>query len=391
MEHNEQVPERGREQLGLGLESLFRTLKLLFIGLRFFIFGAMIFMVFSGVFVVRNYEKAMQFRFGSLIENQGTDGVLSSGRIYWGYPYPIDEVIKIPALQTITVNIKNFLVYEDRIKVSDLSTAARNNVILVPGKDGYLLTGDANIIHVSGTMTYTITDPKKFYLRYYKPIKKLTDSTEQKKDPSTVESTIENLLSEAIIMEASQTKIDDLRVSRANNRASLNSVIEQRMNNLIEDMQLGITIKNVNLNEFKPPTATIAAFDKINQAAQEKDTLKQKALTKAQQIRSNAQNAAKRIISDAKSYQYRVEKSIIAQRDYFNAIYAKCKDNTTNNPSIIISTLHIAKIQEALAKIKTKYYIHNNKTGKQEIRILIGEQPKKIEAIPVATAPKAGN
>src|SRR5450631_392422 len=49
----------------------------------------------SGFFTVGPQEKAVILRFGKPV-GEGQKALLSSGKLHWSFPYPIDEVVKIP-------------------------------------------------------------------------------------------------------------------------------------------------------------------------------------------------------------------------------------------------------------------------------------------------------
>ena len=108
-QHNSETPNRGTQ-------AVMKTLHYVFISLRVIIGLGIILIFFQGVFYVHDYEKAMLFRFGKLVQKQG-DPILQSGKLYWAWPYPIDEVKRIPANRPITVQSQQFWPRQQKINI----------------------------------------------------------------------------------------------------------------------------------------------------------------------------------------------------------------------------------------------------------------------------------
>ena len=160
------VPD-GLEGVGAGLRSLVRMLQVLFFGLRILIIVIFVWLVFSGVFKVDDGKEALLLRFGELQKKvidptQGPTAVLRSGHWYWAWPYPIDYVRVIPAQQAVSVSTDD--VFWPRTNPNEIEApdpATLQNMPLVPGQDGYLLTGDTNILHAVWRLTYRVADAEK--------------------------------------------------------------------------------------------------------------------------------------------------------------------------------------------------------------------------------------
>ncbi|MCK5843649.1 MAG: hypothetical protein KAG97_03005, partial [Victivallales bacterium] len=131
---------------------------------------------FEGAFTVEQQERALVLDFGKLREKVYEPGW------HWNWPYPISEVVKIPVNQQ-TITSDSFWFYMEPGKKLDDQFLA-SSVHLTPGKDGYLFTADANIIHTVWKLFYKVSDP----LQYYKSVILPTnpkDDDQQFKDPET--------------------------------------------------------------------------------------------------------------------------------------------------------------------------------------------------------------
>src|SRR5215469_12252278 len=100
-EHRSETPETldaGSQALAEALGSSFTIIKIV-MGLMVVAF------FFSGFFQVGPQERAVKLRFGKPV-GEGEKALLGAG-LHWAYPYPIDEVVRIPITQIQTVRSDN--------------------------------------------------------------------------------------------------------------------------------------------------------------------------------------------------------------------------------------------------------------------------------------------
>src|SRR5436190_23851803 len=79
--------DAGSKALSDALHSSFWIVKILMAGLVVLFFA-------SGFFTVAPQERAVKLRFGNPV-GEGNSALLGPGA-HWAWPYPIDEVVKIP-------------------------------------------------------------------------------------------------------------------------------------------------------------------------------------------------------------------------------------------------------------------------------------------------------
>ena len=141
--------EAGSQALADALRSSFAIVRVIMVVLVLLFF-------FSGFFTVGTQEKAVILRFGKPV-GEGDKALLGPG-FHLALPAPIDEVVRIPVGQLQTVSST----------IGWWATTAANEAAgtepppgpgLNPNVDGYLLTGDENIVHVRGTLLYRINEP----------------------------------------------------------------------------------------------------------------------------------------------------------------------------------------------------------------------------------------
>ena len=133
------------KSLADALRVSFRLLGVIMI----FVFGAFL---LTGVRSIKSNERGIVKVFGRVV------GTVDQGLAY-NWPFPIGEIetIKIKKGQ---VGVDSFWMSEtpeDRAQTDLLSR--RSSGVLVPGKDGALLTGDRNLLHVKLKCNYEIREP----------------------------------------------------------------------------------------------------------------------------------------------------------------------------------------------------------------------------------------
>src|SRR2546427_10885003 len=85
-----------------GSQALAEALRRSFSLIRFVMIGLVIVFLGSGFFTVEQKEKAIILRLGKPV-GEGEKALLGAG-LHWSFPYPIDEVIKVPITEIQRVN-----------------------------------------------------------------------------------------------------------------------------------------------------------------------------------------------------------------------------------------------------------------------------------------------
>ncbi len=395
---NTMPPPRGVEGPGAGVQALVRMFHVLFLGLRVLIIVIFVWLVFSGVFRVEDGKEALLFRFGELQQrvvdpSRGPTAVLTSGHWYWAWPYPVDYVKKIPAQQALSVSTD--AVFWPRVNPNQIQApdpAAMENLPLVPGQDGYMLTGDTNIMHTVWTLTYRVSDAQRYYLDFY-------DDSESAPGPDGKPlplkghaAVIRDVLANAALAELSSWSVEDvLRSSRvsptdAEAKELLTENVRGRVERQLARLEMGVTVQLVNLVEIQPPTATLAAFRKVSDAATEQRQLIEDAEKYAAQVVPAAEGMAYRILDEARAYRTRIVESVQAESAYFRTVLAEYR----KNPETMLVALYSDAIRDVLRKVETKYVIRTGTEGRQEIRLQLGPEPLKLGGRRAAPAPGAG-
>ena len=146
-----------------------RTMRMGFTMLRGLIVLLVAIYLFSGMFYVESNEEALVLNFGRITGEPGQQAI-QSGRWKWAFPKPIDEIIRIPVRQSHTIQSTQFWYKDASNMMTDSSKSqAPPGGPLVPGDDGYLISGDGNILHAQWTLSYQVEDALRWHTKYRNP------------------------------------------------------------------------------------------------------------------------------------------------------------------------------------------------------------------------------
>jgi len=405
-------PKAEPEEVKSGIESLTKMARVLFVCLRLAIILVLIYLFISGVFRVDEQNEAMLFRFGALQtrvidEEQGETAILTSGRWYWAWPYPIDRVKELPAQRTVTVST-------DRIFEPLLPAELDTRGYLTPGADGYLMCmnerhpADApetahhsnGVVHAIGEVNYRIVDAKKYYLTFYDDEDDkgaatldlgLAHKDEQEggvdehglKKEETVRGTqgiIKLLLGNAMISEGVSWTVEELRdLTRTVDGTSQNydECVKRRLSQYINDIDMGIEIQSVKVT-IHLPAAVKKEFESVFSAAEQSASMVQMARQEADQIMKVSQNEAFRIRQEAEAERDRLITD--AEQDSKNFLNELAILRTMDGASYV-QTVLLSRYMDTLNRIygvvENKMLVHPAADGRARVRLRFAPPPKK--------------
>lgn len=229
--------DTGAQALSDALRSSFAIVKVIMVGL-FVLF------LFSGFFIVGPQEKAVVLRFG--VPVGGGDGELLGPGPHWAFPPPIDEVIRIPVgqVQNVTSSVGW---YATTAAAEAAGTEPPAGESLIPGVDGYLLTGDVNMVHLRATLRYRIAEPG---LRYVL-------------DLANASNLVQNAFNNALLHTAARYKVDD---ALTRDQAGFREMARHRLEQLSAQQKLGITEIQIDNVQVIPPRQLKEAFARVSEA-----------------------------------------------------------------------------------------------------------------------------
>jgi regulator of protease activity HflC (stomatin/prohibitin superfamily) len=251
------------DRLDPAQQSLADALRVSFGILRLALAALLVAWLFSGTFSVGSNERAVRLRFGDYVGAPG-EQVLDRGT-YLAAPFPIEQVIKVDT-RPVTIDLDRefwFEPQEGSAATSREGLRAGRAGPLNPVRDGSLLTGDMNIAHARWKTTYHVTDPVAY----------ITNVGQSR----LAESLVRCAIQQGIVQAVAQFPADELLKGIVNKETATG--IAQRQ---LDDMQTGLTIDALVLDQVTPPLAVVASFEAVTTAESQRSQL----IVSAQQDRA---------------------------------------------------------------------------------------------------------
>jgi len=396
-------------ELDPGIKYLSGALKSSFFLLK------VIMLVLVGLFLLSGFEKigpderGLVLRFGKII-GVGDERILEPG-LKWVFPYPIEQLIRIPVGKKINLKIDSFWYYH-RLE-DDLPNAPEVKKYvpktLNPLRDGYCLVrnstdsstpgrkgSDYNIVHCKWQLTYQIDNPELFFTNVHidnvRPgqsyFNVITDS---------ITPLLKDLVEDAVVTTMVNYTIDDALRSKDRIPNHTEALLQDRLNRI----KSGIKVISIQLTDVTWPRQVNNAFLASLRAGQEKPRLIKKAQTYAEKTLNEAagpvagqlyealndKNASQQqsellwsrlagqgreTIDKALAYRTTVVENAKANAKYLLSILPEYR----KRPKLVLQKIYQDAIQYVFDNVDEKMVIQPTKGQKpSELRILVNRDP----------------
>lgn len=331
------------QALAEALHSSFKIVKVLMVVLVAVFFG-------SGMFTVEPNEVAVKLRFGQPV-GTGPARLLGPGW-HWAWPYPIDEVVKIPVGQTHTVtSTSGWYATTPDMEAAGQEPPPRPS--MMPGVDGYTLTGDGNIIHVRATLTYRITDPLSYAFNY-----------------ANASNMLQHVLDNSIHSAAARFNADD---ALYRNVVGFQETVVNRVVSEVDRLKLGVTLEPREVRTSAPLDVR-ASFDEVLTAQQQARGKISEAEAYALALTNQAVAEASAIINNGMTSSNQIVQSVAAEAKYF-------EDQLPyylSNPDLFTQRLRTEALGRVLTNAQDKYFLPPVMSGApRELRLQLSREPQK--------------
>ncbi len=263
--------------------------------------------IVSSVFVVDQRETAVVLRFGRFQR-------LSNEGLHFKLPFGIDRNINV---ETQQVKKLEFGYRTERAGVQTVFSAQDFS------EESIMLTGDLNIVDVEWSIQYRIVDPRQFLFNVLDQEKTLRDISQ---------SVINQLVGDRAILDVISSE-----------RENIEFIGQQRMNEIYDSYELGVTVTALKLQNIVPPKGAVQnAFEDVNKAIQDRSRFIEEGKEAYNQAIPRARGQALQIIQEAEGY--REERINRAHGDTarFRAVYAEYR----RNPEVTRSRLYFEMFED---------------------------------------------
>ncbi|HBE41940.1 MAG TPA: FtsH protease activity modulator HflK [Bacteroidales bacterium] len=196
--------------------------------------------------------------------------------------------------------------------------------------ESLMLTGDLNLADVEWVVQYRIDDPYKYLFKVREPVNTMRD------------------ISEAIMRQivGDRTVNEVLTVGRA----EIANIVQLEIQRLCSEYSLGIKIEQVILQDVNPPDPVKDAFNAVNQAQQEKETLINQARSEYNKIIPRARGQADETIQKAEGYASERVNNALGEASRFNALYREY----VKAPAVTKQRLYLETMQNVIPRLGNK-------------------------------------
>ena len=245
-------------------------------------------------------------------------------------PFGIDQVIPVPTGRVLK---EEFGFRSDR---SDIRSTYGSREY---DDESLILTGDLNVTDLEWIVQYQIMDPVKFLFNIANPISTIRD------------------LSEAILrVVIGNSMVTDVLTTE---RERLAIQVQKELQDIFDFYDIGIRIVTVKFQDVNPPKEVRSAFNEVNEAEQQRESLVFQAREQYNREVPKARGVARSKVLEAEGYALERINRATGEAQRFKDLfleYAKA-------PEVTKKRLYIEKMEQVLPEIKELYIIDSEQSG----------------------------
>jgi membrane protease subunit HflK len=196
--------------------------------------------------------------------------------------------------------------------------------------ESLMLTGDLNLADVEWVVQYRIDDPYKFLFKVREPVTTMRDISEACMRQVVGDRTVNEVLTVG--------------------RAEISVKVHEEIQKLCTEYLLGIKIEQIILQDVNPPDPVKDAFNAVNQAQQEKETLINQARSEYNKIIPRARGQAEETIQKAEGYAAERVNNALGEAARFNALYKEY----VKAPEVTKRRIYLETLSDVLPKLGHK-------------------------------------
>lgn len=235
-----------------------------------------------------------------------------------------------------------------------------NNVKSLPSR-GSMLTKDENLVEVELVVQYRVTDPRAYLFNAVNPEDSLSQS-----------------LDSALRYVVGHSSMDDVLTS---GRSKMRLDVWNELERIIEPYAIGLEVREIAIQDVRPPAQVRAAFDDAVAAREDEERLKQEAEAYAAEREPRARGQAKRLLEEAEAYRERV---ILEARGEV-ARFEKLLPEFKQAPQVTRDRLYLEAMEQVLSGSRT--VIVDQSGGNQGLYVLpldkiMGERDSAPRSLP---------
>jgi membrane protease subunit HflK len=196
--------------------------------------------------------------------------------------------------------------------------------------ESLMLTGDLNLADVEWVVQYRINDPYKYLFKV-----------------RHAESTLRDISEGAVRQIVGDRTVNEVLTV---GRTEIANSVEELIQKLCNDYLLGLKVDQVVLQDVNPPAPVKAAFNAVNEAQQEKETLINQAKSEYNKVIPKAKGQAEETIQKAEGYATERVNNALGEVARFNELYREY----VKAPEVTKRRIYLETLQQVLPKVGNK-------------------------------------
>lgn len=279
--------------------------------------GWLIIVVVIGIWLASGFTQIGPSEVGLVKRFGAHTGTMDPG-IHWHLPWPIKSVTTVDVLTRRT----------EEIGFRTISPPPNPRYEAV-SDEALMLTGDNNIVWIDSVVQYEVADPVKFAFNV--------------RDPSAV---VRNAVEAILREQAAQRELDPILTTE---RDVMAGDVEQELRQLLSTYDTGIRVVTVKLQDVKPPEEVQAAFDDVNSARQDKETVINEANAYSNDRVPRARGDAAQIVEQAEAYRAQTVNAAHGDIARFESVLQQYQ---IGDRSVTVERLYIETMEQIVPNLK---------------------------------------
>jgi membrane protease subunit HflK len=277
----------------------------------------------SSFYKVETEETGVLLRFGRF------SGFAEPG-LHLKIPFGIDRIYKAKTGRVLKEEF-GFRTLQAGVR----STYSKRNL----EDESLTLTGDLNVSDVEWIVQYQISDPFKFLFRIHDP-----------------ESTIRDLAEAVVRKVVGNSNVTEVLTTE---RAILADRIQSDLQEILHSYDIGVRIVTVKFQDVNPPDPVKAAFNEVNEAEQQKESLIFQAREQYNREVPKARGVARRTIQEAEGYAIERINKAKGETNRFLALLGEYR----KAPDVTRQRLYLETLEKVLPKLEEIYIMDREGAG----------------------------
>lgn len=190
--------------------------------------------------------------------------------------------------------------------------------------EGLMLSGDQNIVNMSFSVLWRISDPRQYLFLVRDP-------------DEMVRKAAESAMREVVGRRTAQAVFRD-------DRAGIEIEVQRITEQILESYGVGVSIVRIAIENVAPPTEVADSFDEVQRALQDEDRFQEEARQYANTLLGSARGQAASIREEAAAYKDRVINEAQGQAARFVAVYNEYR----NAPEVTRQRMFLETMEQVL-------------------------------------------